>query len=320
LTTRPPRKRCPQGLISRRVLWAVLGLGLACAAGAATGQERIIKGADGAEMVLVPTGPFAMGSAPTDIARGVDECRKRAKPENELKCEGWFRSEGPQHTVVLDGFYIDRHEVTSAQFEKFVAATGYRTTAEQDGHGWVHRERDGTWRWEKIEGASWRSPGGPGTSASPTHPVVQVSWYDADAYCRWTGERLPTEAEWEKAARGTDGRRYPWGNEWDAARANAHRVAKGTSPVGSHPSGGSPYDIHDMAGNVWEWTADWYGADYYRTSPERNPAGPSSGKHRVLRGGSWINLPFFLGVAHRLNEPPQSRGMNVGFRCAKSLN
>jgi formylglycine-generating enzyme len=304
----------------RQVLWAVFVLAVTVGAGPAMGQERVIKGPDGAEMVLIPAGSFAMGSAPSDIARAVDECRTRAKPENELKCEGWFRSEGPQHNVAVDAFYIDRYEVTNAQFEKFVVATGYRTAADRDGYGWVYRQTDGTWRWEKSAGTTWRSPGGPGTSASPMHPVVQVSWHDADAYCRWTGERLPTEAEWEKAARGADGRRYPWGNEWDAARANADRVAKGTSAVGSYPRGVSSYDVHDMAGNVWEWTADWYNPDYYRTSPERNPAGPPSGEHRVLRGGSWINVPFFLGVAHRLNEPPQARGMNVGFRCAKSLN
>jgi formylglycine-generating enzyme required for sulfatase activity len=284
------------------------------------GQERVIKGADGAEMVLVPAGPFLMGSSAREIARGVDECRKRAKPENELKCEAWFLSEGPQHQVVLDGFYIDRDEVTNAQFEKFVAATRYRTSAEKDGYGWSNQEADGRWQWKKIAGATWRTPGGPGTSAPSTHPVVQVSWADADAYCRWAGERLPTEAEWEKAGRGTDGRRYPWGNEWDGARANAARAAKGTTAVATYPRGASVYGVHDMAGNVWEWTADWYAADYYHKAPERNPPGPGGGDDRVLRGGSWLNEPFFLGLAHRLNGKPESRSANIGFRCAKSLN
>jgi formylglycine-generating enzyme required for sulfatase activity len=318
-TMRGPLVNRP-GRIPHRALWVILALAVTWGATAATGQERVIKGADGAEMVLIPAGAFAMGSAPSDIARAVDECRKRAKPENEAKCEGWFRSEGPQHTVVLDAFYIDRHEVSNAQFEKFVMATGYRTAAERDGYGWLYRQTDGTWRWEKSAGTSWRSPEGPGTTAAPTHPVVQVSWHDADAYCRWAGERLPTEAEWEKAARGSDGRRYPWGNDWDAARANASRAAKGTRPVGSYPLGASPYEVQDMAGNVWEWTADWYAADYYQTSPDRHPAGPPTGEHRVLRGGSWINMPFFLGVTHRLNEKPESRGGNAGFRCAKSPN
>ena len=284
------------------------------------GQERLVRGADGAEMVVIPAGPFAMGGAAQDIARGVDECRKRAKPENEPKCEAWFRSEGPQHQVILDAFAIDRYEVTNAQFEKFAAATGYRTTAERDGSGWVRREKDSAWMWEEMKGATWRAPGGSGTSANPTHPVVQVSWPDASAYCTWAGGRLPTEAEWEKAARGADGRRYPWGNDWDASRANARHALKGTAAVGNYPSGASPYGVHDMAGNVWEWTADWYAPGYYALSPDRNPKGPPTGDQRVLRGGSWINEHFFLATSHRVEGKPGARASNLGFRCARSIS
>jgi formylglycine-generating enzyme required for sulfatase activity len=300
-------------------LAAILLLG-ATGAGRGEAQAPVMRGADGAEMVLIPAGSFAMGSSPADIARGVDECRTRAKAEHEPKCEGWFRSEGPQHQVVLDAYYIDRHEVTNAQFEAFARATGYRTAAERDGYGWVYQDDQGAWRWKKVGGATWRAPGGAGTTAVPTHPVVQVAWPDAEAYCRWASKRLPTEAEWEKAGRGPDGRRYPWGNEWDPTRANARRAARGTTPVGNHPPGASAYGAHDMAGNVWEWAADWYGADYYQKSPERNPPGPASGDQRVLRGGSWVNEPFFLGLAHRLSGAPDSRSANIGFRCARGAN
>ena len=287
--------------------------------GDVAGQERLVRGGDGAEMIVVPAGPFTMGSSAQDIARGVAECRKRAKPENEPRCEAWFRSEGPQRQVALDAFAIDRHEVTNGQFEKFVAATGYRTAAERDGSGWVRRQKDGVWIWENVKGATWRTPGGPGTTAMSAHPVVQVSWTDANTYCGWAGGRLPTEAEWEKAARGADGRRYPWGNEWDAARANARHAMKGTAAVGAHPSGASPHGAHDMAGNVWEWTADWYAPDAYAQSPAANPKGPATGDQRVLRGGSWINEPFFLAVSHRVEGDPGARASNLGFRCARNV-
>jgi serine/threonine-protein kinase len=300
------------------VVGALLGAFGVVLAGVAAGQERVVRGTDGAEMVVVAAGPFAMGSSPEDVARGIAECRKRAKPDHESKCEAWFRAEGPQRQVALDAYAIDRHEVTNALFAKFADATGFRTTAEQDGSGWVRRQKDGVWGWENVKGATWRAPGGPGTSAVPAHPVVQVSWADASAYCTWAGGRLPTEAEWEKAARGPDRRRYPWGDQWDTTRATARHALKGTAAVGSHPAGASPYGVHDMAGNVWEWTADWYAPDYYAQSAPQNPKGPAAGVERVVRGGSWLNEPFFLALTHRVEGRPQARANNLGFRCARS--
>ncbi len=203
-----------------------------------------------------------------------------------------YDNEKPRHRVIVDAFYIDKYEVTNALYRRFMDATS--------------RDAPFYWRDGKWNGAS--------------QPVVGVGWNDADAYCRWVGKRLPTEAEWEKAARGTDGRKYPWGDQWDASRANSSQSRNGvTVAVGLYPSGVSPYGAHDMAGNAWEWVADWFDKDYYKRSPERNPQGPDSGTSRVLRGGSWVNFPFDLRTAGRYNGTPDGRMLNIGFRCARGL-
>jgi len=200
----------------------------------------------------------------------------------------------PQHSVYLDEFYIGRYEVTSAQFRAFVQATGYS-------------------EWRDIwDGAD--------------HPVVSVRWEDAAAFCRWASEvsgrevRLPTEAEWEKAARGTDGRRYPWGNEPpDASRCNFSSNVMDTRAVGHHsPAGNSPYGCADMAGNVWEWVNDWYDAEYYGRSPSGNPPGPESGSNGVLRGGGFINDARDVRAASRFEEPRGIRFAIAGFRICVS--
>jgi iron(II)-dependent oxidoreductase len=194
--------------------------------------------------------------------------------------------------VHLDAYYVDKVPVTNALYERFMRAAG---------HGAPLYWTDSKWN---------------GT----TQPVVGVTWHDADAYCKWAGKRLPTEAEWEKAARGTDGRKYPWGDQWEASRANSLESNIGkTTPVGSYPSGASPYGALDMAGNVWQWVADWYDANYYLRSPERNPRGPDSGQYRVLRGGSWYSLPISLRAASRNNSTPDARHSVIGFRCARGL-
>ena len=239
-------------------------------------------------MVLIPAGPFTMGSGDP---RATDE--------------------GPVHEVHLSAYYIDRYEVTNVQFTVFVEATGYLTTAEQEG------------QIEKEDGISWRHPEGPGSDISTQldHPVVYVSWYDAQTYCGWSGKRLPTEAEWEKSARGTDGRIWPWGNIFETGYANIWGREDGyekTAPVGTFPSGVSPYGALDMAGNVWERCTDWYGQDYYTGGANKNPQGPEKGQYKILRGGSWINSESVLRTTKRYKILPADRSPYVGFRCARS--
>jgi len=195
--------------------------------------------------------------------------------------------EKPVHTVYLDAFYIDKYEVTNAQYKKFIDATEYKAPY--------------YWNDSRFN--------------APNNPVVGVTWYDAKAYADWAGKRLPTEAEWEKSARGgLVGKKYPWGDNVTHDNANYYDGGNGISPVGSFKSNG--YGLYDMAGNVWEWCADWYDRNYYANSPISNPAGPSSGLHRVLRGGSWGNDNDNLRVAYRYNNDPARLSSNIGFRCA----
>jgi len=201
------------------------------------------------------------------------------------------------HTVELDAFYMDVNEVTMSQFKQFVEESGYNYEG-----NWLNVDK-----------------------YSPTvdHPMVYVSWNDAVAYCEWAGKRLPTEAEWEYAARGgLSGKRYPWGDELthdDANYAGTGGKDKWGScaPVGSFESNG--YGLYDMAGNVWEWCSDRWGKDYYATSPVKNPKGPDTGRTRVVRGGSWGSASFDLRAALRGNGTPASTNNYDGFRCVSGF-
>ncbi len=217
--------------------------------------------------------------------------------------------EQPRHGIFLDAYAIDGHEVSNDCYARFVKDGGYGAPGHWTPAGWAWRVKAAV-----TQPAFWEDP----SFRAPSHPVVGVSWFEADAYCRWQGRRLPTEAEWEKAARGPDGRRYPWGSDWDAGRANGDTGVGRIAAVGSYPGGVSAYGAHDMAGNVWEWVEDRYGKSYYAESPRANPSGPAEGETRVLRGGSWNFPPRHLRAAARTHLPPETRIRYLGFRCARS--
>lgn len=208
--------------------------------------------------------------------------------------------EGPAHRVYVDTFYLDKFEVTNGRFAKFVDAI-------QGEPPWGFSDKDT-----------------PVTHAD--RPVRWVSWMDATGYCLWAGKRLPTEAEWEKTARGADGRMYPWGNEPPTLTHAVFGLKEGgpdtVSPIGNRDKGKSPYGAHDMAGNLYEWVADWYAEDYYALfvkSPAINPRGPSEGAAKVQRGGSYINNPYRLRSSFRTKGDPTEQDPNVGFRCAQDV-
>jgi len=247
----------------------------------------------GSVMVYVPAGKFWMGSSDADIDAILAEC-------SECKRE-WYTDEQPQHEVYPDAFWIDRTEVTNGQYRLCVA--------------------DGACS-PPLESTSYTRDSYYGDTEFDNYPVIYVNWSQAKAYCTWAGKRLPTEAEWEKAARGTDGRIYPWGEEIDCNRANywgkAGICVGDTTEVGSYPAGTSPYGALDMAGNVWEWVADWYSSSYYASLPDSNPQGPDSGAGRVVRGGSWHHDQRGVRAAYRLGREPSHALSHVGFRCARS--
>jgi len=246
-------------------------------------------------MVYVPPGEFQMGSTEDEVDAVMELC----EDYYGFSCgRGWFESELPAHTVALDGFWIDRTEVTNAQYARCVAAGACDPP---------------------VSSSSYARDSYYGDSGYEDYPVILVSWWQAEAYCAWAGGRLPTEAEWEYAARGPEGRRYPWGDAFDGSRLNNRSDADGyddTAPVGSYPSGASWCGALDLAGNVYEWVADWYGT--YPSGRQVNPTGPPGGEYRVVRGGSWHIASYDVRSAYRFRWDPDVTNLDVGFRCARS--
>ena len=310
---------------------------MACNATAVT--PAVVTGTDRPGMRWIPGGTFLMGS------------------------DTHYSEEAPAHSVSVDAFWMDEHSVTNREFDAFVKATNYVTLAERPVNAadypgarpemlvpssvvFVPPERRVdmgnayNW-WHYIAGANWRHPRGPGTSLKGiwNHPVVHVGFEDAQAYARWVGKELPTEAEWEFAARGgLDAAEFVWGSElnpngrsmantWQGDFPHKNTLLDGyawTSPVGNYPANG--YGLYDMAGNVMEWVADWYSETYYQTSPASNPLGPDSGSdpNRVLRGGSWISTDNMVRAASRY-WPWNAFGasfanIETGFRCALRIS
>jgi len=276
-------------------------------------------------MVALPGGVFRMG---TTDPRG-------------FVADG----EGPVRGVSVAPFLIDEVAVTNAAFARFVLETGYRTDSEclgwsfvfagdlREGAVTISGRAEGTPWWCRIEGANWRAPQGPGSSCEKfeDHPVVHVSWHDAKAFADWAGKRLPSEAEWEYAARGgLDQAVYPWGDELTPGGRHMCNIWQGTfptenlandgyagvAPVRAFPPNG--YGLYGVAGNVWEWCADWFSADYHRHATRDNPQGPRDGVARVMRGGSYLCHESYCNryrVGARTSQTPASASSNVGFRC-----
>lgn len=242
---------------------------------------------DGAPMIYIPAGPFMMGSSPMS---------RDAAPD-----------EKPAHKITLKAYYIDRYEVTEAQYRLFLADVA------QNGHGGCDRSEPAS-KDHTPSAETWA-----GDAPGSRQPVVGVDWYDAAAYCAWAGKRLPTEAEWEKAARGSDERTWPWGDKWDRARTNSWETGrKSRTPVGTYETGASPAGVEDLAGNVWEWVRDWYAPKFYFDSPKQDPGGPATGTARVVRGGSYLSNPSGVRSTVRQGNDPIGRYSNFGFRCAQS--
>ncbi|ALA60369.1 conserved exported protein of unknown function [Nitrospira moscoviensis] len=246
---------------------------------------------DGPERMAAMETPGGMVAVPAGwFLMGSDPKADRAAGPQEL----------PQHKVYVDAFEIDKYEVSNVDYLRFVLAAGVD--------------------WPKF----WRESPFPEKAA--LHPVINVTWREADAYCRWAGKRLPTEAEWEKAARGEDGRVFPWGNEpagWIKSNI-AHSGSKRgfryppLANIDRYDKGVSPYGVHQMAGNVSEWVSDWFDPEYYRRGHDRNPPGPETGELKVFRGGSWNEDPEVARSAGRNGGEPDRRSYLTGFRCARS--
>ncbi|MGZ8393401.1 MAG: formylglycine-generating enzyme family protein [Nitrospira sp.] len=288
-----------------RVFAAGLTVGISMLTATAQSEDTLAP----SDMVYVGHGPAVMG---LDKEEAAESGRRLTAYDKRMK-KPWsaeaFHDEGPAHMVFLDSFLIDKYEVANKAYGDFIKTTGHPAPA------------------------YWDDP----RLNKPQQPVVGVNWYDAKAYCESRGKRLPTEAEWEKAARGPHGNLYPWGNDFDSAKANYNRHQDATWPVDSHPDGASYYGLYNMAGNVFEWVADWYDPQYYgKLQTMVNPTGPDKavwlggtgtyvdrltvGEKRVIRGGSWIAPEGTIRSTHRFWNHPlnNSYGVGLGFRCAQA--
>jgi len=285
------------------------------------------------DMVLIPEGVFLMGSTKEDI-------EKLLKIDRNIEVER-LGNEMPQREVFLSAYFIDKYPVTNAQYKNFIESGGYTQKPLWSEAGWQYLIESNPLENNDLDAV---------LQGEPDCPVVNVSWYEAEAFAKWAGKRLPTEAEWEKAARGADGRIYPWGNEFDKTRLNcAEAKIEKATPVTKYPQGQSVYGCFDMAGNVWEWTADWYDSRYYHHAPDKNPQGPAAAEEnpyfgrpeevgisiyelkpsptskalsgcKVLRGGSWNGSGVVhIRCANRDYDELIYKNDTIGFRCARSL-
>jgi serpin B len=293
------------------------------------GEVRV-RSRDGMPMVYAPSGQFEMGSTDAQLDQAVQACTEILGTSSGCQRSG-FSDEQPAHTVALDAFWLDQTEVTNAQFAAFLNEQGNQV---QEGVSWLE---PGAGHRGQVYGLIHEVDGvfSP-MSGHDDYPVIEVSWYGAAAYCDWAGGRLPTEAEWEYAARGPDGWVYPWGNDFDGTLLN-YRDARFRfqdfdrdttfddgnarwAAVGSYPEGASWCGALDMAGNVWEWVNDWWSESYYARSPVENPQGPQSGTVRIGRGGSWYDPRWHTRASFRKGLSPSSARIHwVGFRCVTPL-
>jgi eukaryotic-like serine/threonine-protein kinase len=291
-------------------------------------EPETVSPVDNMKLVFIPEGNSLIGVTQADLDVLFAMCPT---------CERKQYTDAPQHSVYLDSFRIDQTEVTMNQFSLFIKATKYITDAEKYGLGRVFDPSINDFH--RLNSVNWQQPQGKQISLAQfgNYPVVQVSWNDASAYCSWAGRRLPSEAEWEKAARGMEGFLFPWGNEQPNSQlVNYNQTNGGPLPVGSYPEGVSPYGAMDMAGNVYEWVNDRYSADYYNVMPNKNPSGPTSGEERVYKGGSWAALEkgghmiirgsdwvikgelTYLSSSFRMSGVTLYSNDLLGFRCASS--
>lgn len=284
------------------------------------------------DMILIPEGTFLMGSTKEDIEKLLEQDKsiETYRLNNEI----------PQREIFLSAYYIDKYPVTNAQFSQFIEANGYKKKLYWSEAGWQYVLDFNPSGSNDIDAI---------LQGDKDCPAVNISWYEAEAFANWAGKRLPTEAEWEKAARGADGRIYPWGNDFDKTRLNcAEAKIEKSTPVTQYPQGQSVYGCFDMAGNVWEWIKDWYDSQYYHNAPDKNPQGPDvpeekpySGRPeevgvsiyelkpslsktlttcKVIRGGSWNGSGIVhIRCANRDYDEPSFKSDIIGFRCAKSI-